>query len=153
MDSTQSALWKSIGSAIFDKEGTIGAKLTNTHHLYFFAAFAVLMLVLAIAAAVFAIATKKYLVTTCLCAGSLISAFAMNKSFDAFAKPLLSGEISISSFLSDSGSGSNNVLSNLLGSLAKVEALELSFAYSFAIIFLVAAVVFSVVMLIYRKNS
>jgi len=152
MDETQSALWKSIGDAIFDKEGTIGSVLTNTKYLYFFAVFAALMLILALTTAVLSIVTKKYGLTACLCAGSLISAFAMNKSFDAFAKPLLTGEISISSFLGSS-SGSNSILSNLLGSLAKVESLELSFAYSFTFILLLFALIFGVVALIYQKNA
>lgn len=77
----------------------------------------------------------------------------MNKSFDAFAKPFLSGEISLTSFLSGSGSDSNNILSGLLGSLARVESLELSFAYTFAFLLLVIAVMFSVTALIYQKNK
>ncbi|MCH5197748.1 MAG: hypothetical protein J1E34_02470 [Oscillospiraceae bacterium] len=153
MDETQSALWRTIGNAIMDKDGKIGSVLTNTKYLYVFAVFACLMLLFAIAAAVLSIATKKYGITTCFTLASLISAFAMNKSFDAFAKPLLTGEISISSFLSGSGSGSGNILSNLLGSLAKVESLELSFAYSFTFLILIIAVIFSVIALIYQKNS
>ena len=151
MDETQRKLWKSIGDAIFDKEGTIGSVLTNTKWLYFFAVFAVLMLVLALVSAVLAAATRRYGLTAGFGLGAAFSAVAMNKSFDAFARPLLSGEIGISSFLGNSGSGGNNIFSSLLGNLAKVESLELGVAYSLAAFLLFTAAVFSIIMLIVRK--
>ena len=89
MTETQRALWKNIFEAIKDKNGTIGSLFTNRHFVYMFLIFAALMLVLALVTAVFAIATKKYGATFCLSLGTLISAFAMNKSFDGFAKPFL----------------------------------------------------------------
>lgn len=151
MTETQRALWKSIFDAIKDKDGTIGSLFTNRHFVYMFLVFAVLMLVLAIAAAVLAIATKRYGLTACLTAGSLISAFAMNKSFDGFAKPFLSGKISISSLLGSSGS--SGVLGSLLGNLAKVESLELASAYSLAFFMLVLAAIFAVIVFIYQRYA
>ena len=151
MDEKQSLLWKSIFNAIKDKDGTIGSLFTNRHFVYMFLVFAVLMLVLAIAAAVLAIVTKRYGLTACLTAGSLISAFAMNKSFDGFAKPFLSGKISISSLLSSSDS--SGILGSLLGSLAKVESLELAAAYSLAFFMLLLAVIFAVIVFIYQRYA
>ena len=151
MDEKQSLLWKSIFNAIKDKDGTIGSLFTNRHFVYMFLVFAALMLVLAIAAAVMAIATKRYGLTACFTAGSLIAAFAMNKSFDGFAKPFLSGKISISSLLSSSDS--SGVLGSLLGSLAKVESLELASAYSLAFFMLLLAVIFAVIVFIYQRYA
>ena len=151
MDETQKALWKNIFDAIKDKDGTLGSMFTNRHFVYMFLIFAALMLALALAAAVFAIATKKYGVTLCLSAGALVSAFAMNKSFDGFAKPFLSGKIGISSLLGNSDS--SGLLGNLLGSLAKVESLELAAAYSLAFFVLLLAAVFALIALIYFRNA
>ena len=151
LDDTQRTLWKSIFEAIKDKDGTIGSMFTNRHFVYMFIIFAVLMLVLAIVTAVFAIATKKYGVTMCLSLGTLVSAFAMNKSFDGFAKPFLSGKISISSLLGSSDS--SGILGNILGSLAKVESMELAVAYSLAFFMLLLAAIFAVIALVYFRNA
>ena len=151
MEETQKALWKSVFEAIKDKDGTIGSLFTNRHFVYMFLIFAALMLILAVATAVFAIATKKYGVTACLSAGTLISAYAMNKSFDAFAKPFLTGKISISSLLGSSDS--SGILGNLLGNLAKVESLELAAAYSLAFFVLLLAAIFAVIALVYFRNA
>lgn len=151
MNETQTTLWKTIGKALADKEGTLGSMMTSTKFLYAFAVFAALMLVLALAAAVLAVVLKKNLLATCLTAGSLVSAFAMNKCFDWFAKPFLSGEISISSLLNSGDS--SGVLSSILGSLAKVESMELAVAYNLAVFFLLCALVFSIVVLIMRKSN
>ena len=151
MDETQKALWKTVFDAIKDKDGTIGSMFTNRHFVYLFLIFAVLMLILAVVTSVFAIATKKYGVTACLSAGTLISAFAMNKSFDAFAKPFLTGKISISSLLGSSDT--SGILGNILGSLAKVESLELASAYSLAFFMLLLAAIFAVIALIYFRNA
>ena len=151
MEETQRALWKSIFDAIKDKDGTIGSMFTNRHYVYMFLVFAVLMLVLAIVTSVFAIATKKYGVTFCLSLGTLVSAFAMNKSFDAFAKPFLTGKIGISSLLGSSDT--SGILGNLLGSLAKVESLELASAYSLSFFMLLLAAIFAVIALLYFRNA
>ncbi len=151
MNDTQSTLWKTIGKALSDKDGTLGSMLTSTKFLYAFAVFAALMLLLALAAAVLAIVLKKNLLPTCFTAGALVSAFAMNKSFDLFAKPFLNGEISISSLLNSSDS--SGVLSSILGSLAKVESLELAVAYSLAVFLLLCALVLSAVVLIMRRSN
>lgn len=151
MNDTQRVLWKSIFTAIKDKNGTIGSMFTNRHFVYMFLIFAALMLVLAIATAVFAIATKKYGVTFCLSLGTLVSAFAMNKSFDGFAKPFLTGKISISSLISDSDT--SGILGSLLGSLAKVESLELAAAYSLSFFLLLLGAIFAVIALLYFRNA
>lgn len=154
MTETQRALWKSIFDAIKDKDGTIGSLFTNRHFVYMFLVFAALTLVLAIVAAVLAVATKRYGLTACFTAGALISIFAMNKSFDGFAKPFLTGKISISSLLGSSGgSGSSGVLGSLLGNLAKVESLELASAYSLAFFLLLLAAIFAVIVFIYQRYA
>lgn len=151
MNDTQRLLWKTIFEAVKDKNGTIGSLFTNRHFVYMFLIFAGLMLVLALVTAVFAIATKKYGVTLCLSLGTLVSAFAMNKSFDGFAKPFLTGKISISSLLS--GADDSGIVSSLLGSLAKVENMELAVAYSLAFFMLVLAAIFAVIALLYFRNA
>lgn len=155
MNETQTALWKNIGKALFDKEGTLGSVFTNTGWLYAVAVFAGLMLLLTLLTAVLAIVTKRYVLVSCFAGGALVSAFAMNKCFDAFAHPLLTGEIGITSLLSGAGSGagSSGVLSNLLGSLAKMEALELASAYDMAFFLLLCALVFSVVTAIVKHYN
>ena len=152
MEDTQSTLWQSIGKALMDKDGTLGSMFTSTGWLYAFAVFAALMLLLALAAAVLSIVTRRYGLTTCITAGSLVSAFAMNKCFDAFAKPFLNGQISLSSLLS-SGGDTSGILGSLLGSLAKVESLELAAAYSFAFFLLLCAVIFSAIVFIMKRNE
>ena len=151
MNDTQRLLWKTIFEAVKDKNSTIGALFTNRHFVYMFLIFDGLMLVLAIVTAVFAIATKKYGVTLCLSLGTLVSAFAMNKSFDGFAKPFLTGKISISSLLN--ASDDTGIISSLLGSLAKVESMELAVAYSLAFFLLLLAAIFAVIALIYFRNA
>ncbi len=153
MDDTQTALWKSIGKAFFDKGGTLGSVFTNTGWLYAVAVFAGLMLLLTLLTAVLAIVTKRYVLVSCFAGGALVSAFAMNKCFDAFARPLLTGEIGISSLLSGAGSDSSGLLSNLLGSLAKMESLELASAYGLAFFLLLCALVFSVVTAIMKHYN
>ncbi len=149
MNETQSALWKSIGKAFMDKDSTIGSMFTNTKWLYVFAVFAGLMILFALVTAVLSVATRRYGITLGFSLASLISAFAMNKSFDAFAHPLLTGEISVSSLLS--GSDSSGILSNLLGSLAKVESLELAVAYPMTFFLLACVAVLTVVMIFMKR--
>lgn len=152
MEDTQSLLWKSIFNAIRDKDSTIGSMFTNRVWVYVFLVFAALMLVLAIVTAVLALATKKYAVTSVFSILTVGSAIGMNKSFDAFAKPFLTGEISLSSLLGSSGD-SANLLGNLMGSLAKVESMELAVAYNLTFFLLVIAAVACVVTLIMQKNA
>lgn len=149
MNETQSALWKTIGQAFMDKDSTIGSMFTNTKWLYVFAVFAGLMILFALVTAVLSIVTRRYGITLGFSLASLVSAFAMNKSFNAFAHPLLTGEISVSSLLS--GSDTTGILSNLLGSLAKVESLELAVAYSMTFFLLACAAVLTVVMVFMKR--
>ena len=149
MNETQSTLWKAIGNAFMDKSSTIGSMFTNTKWLYFFAVFAGLMILFALVTAVLSIVTRRYGITLGFSLASLISAFAMNKSFDAFAHPLLTGEISISNLIS--GSDTSGIVSSLLGSLAKVESLELAVAYPMTFFLLACAAVLTVVLIFMKR--
>lgn len=149
MDEMQSALLQGIINSIKDKDSTLGSTLTNVKHLNVFFAFAAALLLFVLLTCVFAIITKRYFLPAVFSALSLISAFGMNKGFEAFAKPLITGQISLSSFLSDS----SGLLSGLLGSLVKVDSLELSFAYQFALLLLIVTFVFNVVVFIKERYA
>ena len=154
MEETQSTLWKGIFEAIKDKNGTIGSMFTNRVWVYVFLSFAAAMLVLAIVTAVLAIATKRYGLTSIFSILTIGCAVGMNKSFDAFAKPFLTGQISITSLLGSADSDlSTGLLGNLLGSLAKVESMELAVAYSLAFFLLVIAAAACIITYIMQKNA
>lgn len=80
----------------------------------------------------------------------LVSAFAMNFSFNKFAQPFIEGKVNLSSFsslITDSETlGSLGTISSLINAFLKisVDAMELSSAYTFAIIALVAILIIEV---------
>lgn len=149
MNETQSALIRGIINAVRDKDSAWGSALTNVKYLNVFFAFAAALLLFVILTGVFAILTKKYFLPAVFSALSLACAFGMNKSFAAFAKPLLTGQISLNSFLSESA----GILSGLFGSLIKVEILELSFAYQIAFLLLIVTLIFNVVVFIKERYA
>lgn len=118
----------------------------------FLALFILLMLALMFISAI----SKNHLPSLCVSAGALISLFAANGCFKAFAKPFLSGAIGIGSIingLATESSSSMNTLSALLGNLAKVDMLQLSIAYSACILITVAVIIFTLSAMIEEKYS
>lgn len=114
-----------------DKDSVLGAKLTTINFLYAALVLLVIALLLILALAVFAAIFKKQLIPTALTAGAMVVLFAANKCFDAFAVPFLTGKIGLSSLINSSAEGAS-ALGSLLGSLVKMDALEMGLVYSLA---------------------
>ncbi|MBR0508607.1 MAG: hypothetical protein IJJ85_00675 [Clostridia bacterium] len=133
----KNTLIKVLIDAFKDGDSKIGEMLTSKNYLYVFAVFFILALVFALLVFIFSLFTKKLLLAGAFNLAAIVSLIGMNMSFNAFAKPFLSGQISISSLLgSDLG-----VLSNLLGNVAKMQDLSLALAYHAGLFALVLALI------------
>lgn len=129
---TQNSIIKTLISTLNDSESTLGQLFTNKGYLIASLVCLAVTLVLLLVIAGFAIFSKKFILTTGLTAGAMITLFATNKLFDAFAAPMISGEIGIGSLISSTASDASGMLGSILGSLVSLDILELSFAYPVA---------------------
>ena len=144
MDETRGTILKSLLTAITDPTSSIGAKLTNIKYLKAAGVVALVMVVFLLATAVVAAATKQYWLTVVLSALSLITGVVSSKLFDAFAKPFLTGKISLSSLLGNSGGDlTSGLLGSLMNNVVKVEALELAWAWQAMSLLMVAILLFT----------
>ena len=115
--------------------------------LVFFVLLVLLVLVFTVLSAVM----KKHLVPLCLAGGAFVSALVMNACFNAFAKPFVTGAVSLASVL---GEGTKNaLLTTLLGNAVSVDYLQLSIAYSVTLFILVVIMIFTVCALVEEKVS
>lgn len=130
-------LIRMIVNAMKDGESKLAEMLTSKNYLYVFAVFFVLLIVFLLLAAIFSLIGKKFALSGAFTAAAIVSCFGMNMSFNAFAKPFLNGQISLSSLLSEGG----GILSNILGSLAKVEHLNLAIAYQLTLFLLIISAI------------
>ena len=143
----ESSLIKTLISTLNDSESTLGQLFTNKGYLIASIVCLAVTLVLILVIAGFAIFSKKYILTTGLTAGALVTLFATNKLFDAFAAPMISGEIGISSLISSASSeasSSTGLIGSLLGSLVSLDILKLSFAYSVAMFVLAIVLILGI---------
>ena len=118
----------------------------------FLALFILLMLAVMFVSAI----CRNHLPALCISAGALISLFAANGCFKAFAKPFLSGAIGVSSIINGLTKEPNSTistLSSLLGNLASVDMLQLSIAYSACILITVAVIIFTLSAMVEEKYS
>ena len=168
---------KEIIKMLMDKNSSIGAQLPNTKYLYPVAVFGVLMLLLTLAAAVLAF-TKHYGITTGLTGGALLSAVGVNVFFGKFAEPILTGEINLTSVMTaiaGTGNISNSILSSLgdslggLGSILaplidtfagllgksilNISSLELAVGFTFALLLLIFALIFSLIVAVMQRYA
>ena len=113
--------------------------------------FFVLLILLVLAFTVLSAVLKKHVVPLCLSAGAFVSALLMNACFNTFAKPFVTGAVSLASIL---GEGTQNaLLTTLLGNAVSVDYLQLSVAYSVTLFILVVIMIFTVCALVEEKLS
>lgn len=176
-DPEQRETIKEIIKMLMDKNSTIGAQLPNTKYLYPVAVFGVLMLLLTLAALVLAF-TRHYGITTGLTGGALLSAVGVNIFFGKFAEPILTGEINLTSVMTaiaGTGNISNSILSSLgdslggLGSILSplidafagllgksilnISSLELAVGFTFALLLLIFALIFSLIVTVMQRYA
>ena len=131
---TGSSIIKTIVSSINDKDSLIGQTFTNIKFIYAAAVFLAVTIVLTLVVIGFIIFSKKYVLSTGLTAGAIVSLIITNKLFDAFAAPMLSGKIGISSLISSAAQSTEgaDLLGGLFGSLLKLNVLEMGASYTVA---------------------
>lgn len=142
---TGSSIVKTIFDAIRDKDSTIGQMFTNMNYLYAAGICLIIALVIALTAVGFIIFSKKYVLTTALTGGSMVFLMVTNKLFDAFAAPMLSGKIGISSLISSAAQTEGaDLLGGLFGSLLKLKILEMGASYTAAMFALGIALILGI---------
>lgn len=145
---------KTLISSINDKESVLGKMFTNTGWLYAAIVCFIVSLVITLVVIGFSAFSKKYVLSTCLTGGAMVTLFAANKLFDAFAAPMLSGKISIGSLLSSaSASESAGLLGGLLGNLAKLDILHLGISYQAAMFSLGIALILGICAIVEARTE
>ena len=139
-DAQSQTILKMVLKIFTSEDNKIGAAVTTKGFFVAAVVFLALMLVLALLALFFAIFSNKYLLPAGFAAGGVLSAVLADKMFDAFAKPFVSGAVSLKNLMDDS----SGILGSLLGGLIKVEHFELAMAYQICIILLAAAAIVAV---------
>ena len=113
--------------------------------------FFVLLVVLTLVFTVLSAVMKKHIVPLCVAGGAFASALIMNACFNAFAKPFVTGAVSLASVL---GEGTQNaLLTSLLGNAVTVDYLQLSVAYTVTLFLLVVVMILTVCALVEEKFS
>ena len=113
--------------------------------------FFVLLVVLTLVFTVLSAVMKKHIVPLCVAGGAFVSALIMNACFNAFAKPFVTGAVSLASVL---GEGTQNaLLTSLLGNAVTVDYLQLSVAYTVTLFLLVVVMILTVCALVEEKFS
>ncbi len=148
-DSSSSQIFKLIYQIFTAEDSKIADMLTTTPWLIAAVVILAVIIVAMIAAAVLG-ALNKSGVCTIITGVSALLAVAMNKCFDAFAKPFLTGQIGLKSLLSGS---EENLLTQLIGSAAKVSCLEMSFMYQALLLVCAAAAIFSLFAYVDKKYN
>ena len=111
--------------------------------------FFVLLVVLTLVFTVLSAVMKKHIVPLCVAGGAFVSALIMNACFNAFAKPFVTGAVSLASVL---GEGTQNaLLTSLLGNAVTVDYLQLSVAYTVTLFLLVVVMILTVCALVEEK--
>ncbi len=139
-------LWQALSG---EKKQEILDSVTSLHWGAVFLAFFVIVLLIALALIIVSAATKKPAASFFLSVAGAVSAFVMNASFDAFAKPFVSGKVNLNTILGIS----NQFLGNLLGNVVKMDYMKLGIAYSAIILVFVCAAILSICAIMERKNE
>ncbi len=148
-DSGSSQIFKIIYQIFTAEDSKISDMLTTTPWLI--AAIVILAVIIAamLVSAVLG-ALNKSGVCTIITGVSALLAVVMNKCFTAFAKPFVTGQIGLKSLMSNS---EENILTQLIGSAAKVSCLEMSFVYQALLLLCAAAAIFSLFAFVDKKYN
>lgn len=139
-------LWQAISG---EKKQEIIDSITSLHWGAVFLAFFAIVLLIALALIIVSAATKKPAASFFLSVAGAVSALVMNASFNAFAKPFVSGLVNLNTIL-----GINNqFLGNILGNIAKMDYMKLGIAYSAIILVFVCAAILSICAIMESKNE
>ncbi len=139
-------IWNAISG---EKKQEIIDMLPGLHWGAVFAVFFVICLIIALALAIVAAATKKPGASLILSVSGALSAVIMNASFDAFAKPFLNGAFNLNTILGTS----NQLLGALLGNVASIDYMKLGIAYSVILLIFVGCAIFSICAIMDQKNG
>lgn len=148
-DGNGAQIFKIIMQLFSSEDSKLSDMLTTTPWLV---ASAVLLAVILIVMTVTAVlgALNKSGICTITAGVSVLLAVAMNKCFDAFAKPFVTGQIGLKSLLSNS---EENILTQLIGSAAKVSCLEMSFMYQALLLLCAAIAILSIFAYVDKKYN
>ena len=148
------SLLKNLISSLRDKDSAIGQMFTNAGWLYAAAICLLVTLLLALVIIAVAVFTKKYVLSSSLTLGAMVTLFAADKCFDGFASPLLSGKIGISNLISSAASSeSGDLLGGLFGSIVKLKVLQLDTAYSAAMFIFGIVLILGICAIVETKYS
>lgn len=139
-------IWNALAE---DKKQEILDMLPGIHWGVVFLVFLVITLILAILLAVFSAVSKKAKYTVSFSIAGIISAFIMNASFDAFAKPFLNGAFNLNSILGNT----NQLLSVLLGNVASFDYMKLGLAYTAILLIFICTLILGIASHMEDKNG
>ena len=149
-DSTAGNLIATIWEALSgEKKQEILDSLTSLHWGAVFLVFFAISLVIALALAIVAAATRKPGASLALSAAGALSAVIMNASFDAFAKPFLNGAFNLNTLLGNT----NQLLGALLGNVISMDYMKLGIVYSIILLVFVCTAILSICALMDQKNG
>ena len=114
-----------------------------------FTVLLIVVLIVALALIVVAAATKKPVAALFLSAFGAVCAFFMNTSFDALAKPFVSGAFNLNTLLGNT----NQLLSIILGNIVTVDYMKLGIAYSVIILIFICTAILSICAYVEQKNE
>ena len=153
----QKELMHKLMEAITDKNSQFGAIFTNRPWFYAFLVFLCVTALVGLALCVLSFIVKKPGPLIAVSCGGLLSAVLMNATFNAFAKPLLSGKIGLKSLLGGGGAadsgGLSSLLTGLIGNAVTVDQLKLSFAYLLVLALFGLAVFVCVAAIVEKSNE
>ena len=138
--------WDAIAG---EKKQEILESLPGLHWGIVFLVFLAIVVIIALALVIVSAATKKPSASIILSVTGLISAFLMNASFNAFAKPFLNGALNLNTILGNT----NQLLSMLLGNVASFEYMKLGLAYSAVLLIFIATLILSISAYMEQKNE
>lgn len=149
-DSGTMNLIKSIWSAVKDdKKQEILESLPDMHWGVIFLVLLALVLLIAITLIFVSALTKKPVVSLVLSVAGALSAFAMNASFDAFAKPFVNGGFNLNTLFGST----NQLLGAILGNVATIDYMKLGIAYSAILLIFVCTAILAVCAAMEQKNE
>ena len=139
-------MWQSLSG---EKKQEFLDKLPGIEWGVVFVALLAIVLIVALALIIISAATKKPGASLILSAFGAVCAFFMNSSFDAFARPFVSGTFNLNTLLGNT----NQILGVILGSIAKFEYMKLGIAYSVIILIFVCTAILSICAYVEQKNE
>ena len=149
-DNTTMNLFKSLWSVLKDdKKQAMLDSLPDMHWGVIFLVFFAIVLLVAIALIIVSAFTKKSAASLILAGIGAISAFAMNASFDAFAKPFVNGGVNLNTLLGTT----NQLLSTILGNVATIEYMKLGIVYSVILLIFICGIILSICAAMEQKNE